>query len=81
VVDPELETVKIFRLTQQGYGGAMELSKEASAGVCRASRFSRMESPHMPRVSDSAVSKDRSRLTLPFMLPSPYQNKVGTPKW
>src|SRR5262249_47044235 len=41
-------------------------------GVCRASRFSRMELPHMPRVSDSAVSKDRSRLTLPFMLPSPY---------
>ena len=26
-------------------------------GVCRASRFSRMEFPHMPRVSDSAVSK------------------------
>jgi hypothetical protein len=32
-------------------------------GVCGASRFSRMEFPHMPRVSDSAVSKDRSRLT------------------
>jgi hypothetical protein len=30
VVDPELETVKIFRLTQQGYGHAMELSKEAN---------------------------------------------------
>jgi hypothetical protein len=36
-------------------------------GVYRASRFSRIEFPHMPRVSDSAVSKDRSRLTLPFM--------------
>src|SRR5262249_43955696 len=50
-------------------------------GVCRVSRFSRMELPHVPRVSDSAVPKDRSRLTLPFMLPSPYQDKVGTPKW
>ena len=28
VVDPELETVKIFRRTQQGYGRAVELSKE-----------------------------------------------------
>ena len=36
-------------------------------GVCRASRFSHMEFPHMPRVSDSAVSKDCSRLSLPFM--------------
>ena len=53
----------------------------SSVGVCRASRFSRMEFPHMPRVSDSAVSKDRSRLTLPFILPSPYQDTVGTPKW
>ena len=26
----------------------------------------------MPRVSDSAVSKNRSRLSRPFMLPSPY---------
>src|SRR5215468_1483549 len=50
-------------------------------GVCRASRFPRMELPHMPRVSDSAVLKDCSRLTLPFMLPSLYQDKVGTPKW
>ena len=33
----------------------------SSVGVCRASRFSRMEFPHMPRVSDSAVSKDSSR--------------------
>src|SRR5262245_21376226 len=53
----------------------------SSVGVCRASRFPRMELSHMPRVSDSAVLKDRSRLTLPFMLPSPYQDKVGTPKW
>jgi hypothetical protein len=53
----------------------------SSVGVCRVSRFSRMEFPHMPRVSDSAVLKDCSRLTLPFMLPSPYQDKVGTPKW
>ena len=53
----------------------------SSVSVCRASRFPRMEFPHMPRVSDSAVLKDRSRLTLPFMLPSPYQDKVGTPKW
>src|SRR5262249_42529844 len=53
----------------------------SSVGVCRASRFPRMELPHMPRVSDSAVLKDRSRLTPPFMLPSPYQDKVGTPKW
>src|SRR5215475_1373164 len=53
----------------------------SSVGVCRASRFPRMELSHMPRVSDSAVSKDRSRLTLPFMLPSPYQDTVGTPKW
>ena len=30
VVDPELETVKIFRRTQQGYGRAVELSKEAN---------------------------------------------------
>ena len=30
VVDPELETVKIFRRTQQGYGRAEELSKEAN---------------------------------------------------
>ena len=29
VVDPELETVKIFRRTQQGYGRPVELSKEA----------------------------------------------------
>ena len=34
----------------------------------------------MPRVSASAVLMDRSRLTLPFMLPSPYQDKVGTPE-
>src|SRR5262249_26516245 len=54
---------------------------DGSVGVCRASRFSRMELPYMPRVSDSAVSKDCSRLSLPFMLPSPYQDKVGTPKW
>src|SRR5262245_41270446 len=53
----------------------------SSVGVCRASRFPRMELSHMPRVSDSAVLKDRSRLTLPFMLPSPYQDTVGTPKW
>src|SRR5262249_22078995 len=45
------------------------------------SRFSRMEFPHMPRASDSAVSKDRSLLTLSFILPSPYQDTVGTPKW
>ena len=30
VVDPELETVKIFRRKQQGYGRAVELSKEAN---------------------------------------------------
>ena len=30
VMDPELETVKIFRRTQQGYGRAVELSKEAN---------------------------------------------------
>ena len=30
VVDPELETVKIFRRTQQGYDRAIELSKEAN---------------------------------------------------
>jgi Uma2 family endonuclease len=30
VVDPELETVKIFRRTQQGYGRAVELSKESN---------------------------------------------------
>ena len=30
VVDPELETVKIFRRAQQGYGRAVELSKEAN---------------------------------------------------
>ena len=29
-MDPELETVKIFRRTQQGYGRAVELSKEAN---------------------------------------------------
>src|SRR4029453_630424 len=52
-----------------------------SVGVCRVSRFSRMEFPHIPRASDSAVSKDSSRLTLPFILPSPYQDTVGTPKW
>ena len=50
-------------------------------GVCEVSRFSRMEFPHMPRVSDSAVPKGRSRVTLPFMLPSPYSDTVGTPKW
>src|SRR5262249_9813657 len=53
----------------------------SGVGVCRVSRFSRMELAHMSRVSDSAVSKDCSRLSLPFMLPSPYQDKVGTPKW
>jgi Uma2 family endonuclease len=30
VVDPELETVKIFRRTQQGYSRAVELSKESN---------------------------------------------------
>jgi len=30
VVDPELETVKIFRRAQQGYSRAVELSKEAN---------------------------------------------------
>ena len=25
--------------------------------------------------------RERSRLSLPFMLPSPYQDTVGTPKW
>jgi Uma2 family endonuclease len=29
IVDPELETVEIFRRTQQGFGRAVELSKEA----------------------------------------------------
>jgi len=29
-VDPELETVKIFRRTQQGYGRPVELNKEAN---------------------------------------------------
>jgi hypothetical protein len=52
-----------------------------SSAVCRASRFSRVEFPHMPRVSDSAAPKDCSRLSLPFILPSPYQDTVGTPKW
>src|SRR5262249_34148070 len=52
----------------------------SSLGGCRASRFPRMELPHMTRVSDSAVPKDRLRLTLPLMLPSPYQDTVGTPK-
>ncbi len=28
IVDPELETVKIFRRAEQGYGRAIELSKE-----------------------------------------------------
>jgi Uma2 family endonuclease len=30
VVDPELETVKVFRGARQGYGRAVELSKEAN---------------------------------------------------
>jgi Uma2 family endonuclease len=30
VVDPELETVKIFRRAQQGYGRPLDLSKEAN---------------------------------------------------
>jgi Uma2 family endonuclease len=30
VADPELETVKVFRRAQQGYGRAVELSKEAN---------------------------------------------------
>ena len=30
IVDPELETVKIFKLEQQAYGRAVELSKEAN---------------------------------------------------
>ncbi|MBI2531294.1 MAG: Uma2 family endonuclease [Deltaproteobacteria bacterium] len=30
IVDPELEIVKIFKLTQQGYGRASELSKETN---------------------------------------------------
>ena len=30
VVDPELETVKIFRRAQQGYGRPLELNKEAN---------------------------------------------------
>jgi Uma2 family endonuclease len=33
VVDPELETVKIFRRTQQGYGRAVESSKEANPSL------------------------------------------------
>jgi hypothetical protein len=61
--------------------GAFPLVDLLPSWVGRASRFSPMEFPHMPRVSDSAVSKDRSRLSLPFMLPSPYQDTVGTPKW
>ena len=30
IVDPELETVKIFKRAEQGYGRAIELSKEAN---------------------------------------------------
>ncbi len=30
VVDPELETIKIFRRAQQGYGRAVELNREAN---------------------------------------------------
>jgi Uma2 family endonuclease len=30
IVDPELEIVKVFKLTQHGYGRASELSKETN---------------------------------------------------
>ena len=50
------------------------------AGVCRVSRFPRKEFPRMHRVFDSAASMGGLRLSSLMMLPSPCQNKVGTPK-
>ena len=49
-------------------------------GVSRVSRFPCIEFPHMLRVSDSAASMFDLRRSSLMMLPSPCQNKVGTPK-
>jgi hypothetical protein len=48
--------------------------------VSRVSRFPCIEFPHMRRVSDSAASTSGLRLTSLMVLPSPCQNKVGTPE-
>jgi hypothetical protein len=50
------------------------------AGVSRVSRFPCIEFPRMHRVSDSAASISGLRLASLMLLPSPCQNKVGTPK-
>lgn len=50
------------------------------AGVSRVSRFPCREFPRMRRVLDSAASMFDLRLSPLMMLPSPCQNKVGTPK-
>ena len=47
--------------------------------ACGVSRFSRMEFPGMPGVSDCAGFMNVSRLSSPMMLPSASPNSVGTP--
>lgn len=49
-------------------------------GVFRVSRFPCRKFPRMHRVFDSAALSGGLRLASPFMLPSPYKYKVGTPK-
>ena len=66
-----------------GYGKRLprpSLAGHNRQGRFRVSRFSCMEFLHMLRVSDSAASKSGSRFTSLMMLPSPRQDKVGTPK-
>ena len=51
----------------------------SGAGVSRVSRFPCKEFPRMRRVFDSAASMGGLRWSSLMMLPSPCQNKVGTP--
>ena len=47
----------------------------------RTSRFSRLECLRMHRFWDSAVSASISPIAIAAMLPSPYQDRIGTRKW
>ena len=68
-----------------------ETFSDRSAGWChchqfptetnRASRFSRLKYPRMPRFADSAVSVEALPIAAATMWPSPCQDKIGTRKW
>ena len=54
------DSLQTFMSTLRLLVSLLRPSHSIESGVCEASRFSRMEFRHMPRVSDSAVPKDRA---------------------